>query len=159
MGYNFTIGEFVPPAYPGDLGYAEEVSLPNAPAFGEPTDYSNQRWPSYSAWAEFVREAGLQHLFVAKHQRRDVPLLLAEHPGIACIEKRHLEAVDQACAQYCAAHPHMLAGFPEVELSTGESVLKPDADRYSPTLARLTWLQFWLHWAYQNCRIPVFANT
>lgn len=159
MGYNFTLGEFVPPAYPGDLGYAEDVSLPDAPAFGEPTDYSNQRWPSYSAWAEFAREAGLQHLFDARHERRGVPLLLAQHPGVAVIEPVHLAEIDAALSAYQLRHPGKIAGFPEEELPNGECVAKPQAEQYSPTLARLTWLHFWAHWAVRHCRIPVFVNT
>lgn len=56
MGYNLTIGEAV---LSWDEDYvcvdAQDVTLPNAPAFGDPTDHTNSRWPSYSVWADFCR--------------------------------------------------------------------------------------------------------
>jgi len=56
MGYTLRIGEL------GDDGEVETVRHDDAPAFDEPTDYTNDRWPSYTAWWGFVRACGLDAL-------------------------------------------------------------------------------------------------
>lgn len=84
MGYTLRIGEL------GDDGGVETVRHDDAPAFDEPTDYTNARWPSYTAWWGFVRECGLDALF--KNE------LLAEHPGVCSLRAAHLktfESVDR----------------------------------------------------------------
>ena len=60
MGYTIKIGQAVLEVC-GDtyIVSVEDVEHPNAPAFGEPTDYTNARWPSYTAWSRFILEAGL----------------------------------------------------------------------------------------------------
>ena len=76
MGYTLTIGENIN----GDI---ETVRHVDAPAFGEPTDYTNARWPSYTAWWGFVRATGLDACFKR---------LLTPHPGIQPLTKEHLNA-------------------------------------------------------------------
>ena len=84
MGYTLRIGEFV---VSGTELTVESVRHDDAPAFDEPTDYTNDRWPSYTAWWGFVRECGLDALF--KNE------LLAEHPGVCPLRPEHLQAFER----------------------------------------------------------------
>lgn len=70
MGYTITIGQLEIRKEPEDgldcacISFgAEGVYHDNAPAFGEPTDHENQRWPSYSSWSDFLQNAGLYDIF------------------------------------------------------------------------------------------------
>lgn len=78
MGYTLRIGDNV-------NGKIEVVRHSEAPAFGEPTDYTNERWPSYTAWWGFVRACGLDAMFTS---------LLDPHPGINALTPDHLRALE-----------------------------------------------------------------
>lgn len=169
MGYTITIGELT--AEVSDewvrLG-ARGVSLPDAPAFGEPTDHENQRWPSYTGWADFCRDAGIEELFYgmgwsgperryaecSEGFHREVPLL-REHPGAFPITVKDADYVSAAKAAFMAANPGKVAGFPMDDY--GDIIEGKEA--YSATLARLEWLDFWMRWAVENCEKPVVANS
>jgi hypothetical protein len=69
MGYDITIGELHVDRYPdealegsGLFFSAKSERHDSAPAFGEPTDFTNSRWPSYSAWSNFADYVGLTDL-------------------------------------------------------------------------------------------------
>ena len=71
MGYTLKIGELdiefdQDEDYPAIFLSAKLVSHPDAPAYGEPTDYENQRWPSYTSWSEFCKKAEIYNLFLIK---------------------------------------------------------------------------------------------
>ena len=83
MAYSITIGEFKGES--DGFPQAETVEHENAPADGVPTDRTNQRWPSYSGWADFVDDTGLSGLFAE---------LMPGHPGFCKIERRHLDAIN-----------------------------------------------------------------
>lgn len=171
MGYTLTIGELEVTVDDEFIWLgAEGVKLDEAPAFNEPTDHTNSRWPSYTAWAEFCRDAGIEPLFYGTgwqtngaprygecpewfHRERP---LLAEHPGAFPITGKDATYVEAALAAYRAANPNAKAGFQrDVD---GSPV--PDADdNTNATLARLEWLAFWLRWAVDNCKRPVVANS
>jgi len=89
MGYNLSIGEGkmvkVDEDEWGD-GYLNievvDVERPDAPAFGEPTDHSNERWPSYSSWANFAEQADLiPTLFQLDDNGNDTGNIRGGHPG------------------------------------------------------------------------------
>ena len=63
----------------------EPMRIDNAPADGSPTDYTNSRWPSYSAWTDFTKDVGLYDLFYGEEG------LLANHPGCAQLTQAHLD--------------------------------------------------------------------
>lgn len=73
MGYTLTIGE-------AEIEYDEDVAriraqgmkLDDAPADGTPTDYTNSRWPSYSAWADFCRAVGLTDMMFSTRKTEAV---------------------------------------------------------------------------------------
>jgi len=171
MGYSLIIGE-LETEYDAEDEYirlsARGESHPDAPAFGEPTDGTNSRWPSYTTWADFTREAGLEELFYGSgwdrgarqytscsdsfHRERP---LLNEHPGAAPITRADADFVEAALAAYLAKNPDAKPGFPMDMM--GDPI--PDAEKLSPTLGRLQWLAYWMRWAVDNCKHPVLANS
>lgn len=97
MGYNITIGNAIVET---DKDYFPELDArwrvkgehhDNAPAFGEPTDYTNARWPSYSGWADFVDSTGLREWHNEKFER---------HPGCVGLTKEDVEIVADALKDY-----------------------------------------------------------
>lgn len=165
MGYTLTIGELEADHDPEDeyirLG-AKGVTLPDAPAFGEPTDNSNSRWPSYTAWHDFCTEAGIHELFYGKGWNRDLIRyedcsddfhrerpLLNEHPGAAPLNDKDAAYVAAALARFRSERPDVVPGFSE----------EAAEDSAAATLARLIWLDYWVSWAVTNCKRPVIANS
>ena len=65
MGYNLAIGE-------AEVDWSEDmvridavtVKLDEAPAFGEPTDHTNTRWPSYTSWSNFCKAMDITDIMV-----------------------------------------------------------------------------------------------
>ena len=126
MGYTIIIGELPlddPEAAPSI------ITRDNAPAFGEPTDYTNQRWPSYSAWEGFTKSTGLHDMFFNKKTG-----LMRKHPGMERLIKKHKEMVDKAVYDYT---PRQGNDF---------------------NYQRLLWLKFWVDWALKYCHSPVLYN-
>lgn len=176
MGYNLSIGEAI-------LDWSEDVvridcagvTLPDAPAFGEPTDHTNQRWPSYSAWADFCDTLGIRDLmfnvrnggagsFFWEGEHHEP--LITEHPGAAPITSAHLAFVEAALAKYRQQYPDHIAQYPppkpDAKPVMGSCYRQEDLvddPRFDPTLCRAEWLVFWLRWALANCKQPVFVNS
>jgi hypothetical protein len=86
MGYIIKIGETGPLNKCGRLTI-ENAKHAEAPASGDPTDYTNARWPSYSGWAEFCQAYGLSELFKE---------LFASHPGHCDLTADHLAQFKRA---------------------------------------------------------------
>ena len=164
MGYTLIIGQ-------ANISIDEDqvsstasiVSLDYAPAYGEPTDYSNERWPSYVAWGDTMRELGLYDvMFDGVESGRKA--LISEHPGICLITKDHVEIVEAKIAAYKILHPTHFAKYPLLK-SDGPLILFQASDnyvydpRYDGNLCRGEWLAFWLRWAFENCSKPVFVNS
>ena len=138
MGYSLIIGEL-------EVDYINSEDDPyislsakgekhdDAPAFGEPTDHTNQRWPSYRAWNDFAKEVGLTDLFYG-HNRDDI--LLQTHPGCVPLTESHRREINAAMSK--------------ADLD--------DKDMFWYN-ARLQWLHYWVNWALDNCEKPVFANS
>lgn len=141
MGYSLIIGEhIVEQAEDYTHQTAQVVSLPTAPAFGEPTDYTNQRWPSYTGWREFSEFCELLPLMFDRSDS-----LIAEHPGYTVLTKEHKEEIDEAYKRFYDLYPNAVATFKSDKL----------VDHYA---CRLEWLKFWVDWALENCKNPVFMN-
>lgn len=141
MGYDFIIGEKTIDDEDEEVTmvWAEEVEHENAPAFGEPTDYSNERWPSYTVWHYFCKDTGLYELF---YERKDK--LIPEHPGYQSLTPFHQQKINTAYKVFKANHP--------------EAELDIEKDEASGWLCRLEWLKYWVDWALENCENPVFCN-
>lgn len=147
MGYSITIGELRIEKNPDD-GFdspcikflANHIRKDDAPAFGEPTDYTNSRWPSYTSWTNAMREAGLYECFFSNGT------LIGGHPGVRLVTEDLLLAVQNA--KYCIekANPGMKAQF-------------DDSKPLQSTYCRVIWLEYWMSWALANCEVPVIANS
>lgn len=147
MGYTITIGELEVEKHPEDamecagLHFgAKGVKHESAPAFGEPTDYTNSRWPSYSAWDGFLRDVGLWPVFYRDGH------LIGGHPGVRLITADMKAEVDNALERFVAANPNLVAQFEEGKPLQG-------------SLCRLQWFKYWIDWALENCETPVIANS
>jgi hypothetical protein len=178
MGYTLKIGQ-------ASVNFNEDfvrincapLRFDNAPAFGDPTDYTNERWPSYSAWADAMEILGLTDVMFCERNNgvgffnrngADRYPLIQEHPGAAPITIEHVEEVEERLAAYKAKHPDHIAQYRP--LKPGAQPLVPDSDmyaddayiddpRYDGTLCRGEWLAWWLRWAIENCSQPVFVNS
>ena len=147
MGYTLIIGE---PHVEIDkeINYAsievKDVKIKEAPSFGEPTDCTNSRWPSYTGWSDFCRFVGLYDMFFDKEYG-----LIYEHPGVAPVLPIHKEKIEKAMIQFKKDYPNSIAGYSD----------KHDWPESNGYLARLEWLKYWIDWSLINCKQPVFKNT
>lgn len=159
MGYTLIIGEFEPAFnYDGLESYISNdvraEKLDNAPAYGEPTDYTNGRWPSYSSWAAAMRFTGLYDIMFNESTG-----LIREHPGCFPLVKEHKEIIDKAYAEYYSKYPNCKAGY-SPKLNEEKRIFEdPDWPICNNHATRLEWLKFWVDWALTNCKRPVFYNS
>lgn len=157
MGYNLKIGEALYKVNEDgeDRVYVDEIDLPYAPAFGEPTDFTNARWPSYSSWFNAMDNLDMVDLmFNERNGGNSVGIcpLIQEHPGYTYITQDHLNYAKRKLCIYKMNHPDHIAEFP------AEEIINPNPI-YDGNLCRAEWLIFWLDWAIKNCKNPVFVNT
>ena len=170
MGYTLRIGEL-------QIEYIQEDDEPridvsakgfhhdDAPSFGEPTDGESQCWPSYSSWHEFCEFVGLYSLFYGTNQRRGERIrddyLIQEHPGCVPLTERHRKEINKALGDFKEAHPNATPTYGK-PCPEGENPLMWE-DKDNPNenawMVRLVWLHYWVNWALDNCKQPVFQNT
>ena len=127
MGYDITIGE-------AEIDWSGEhvniscktVELPDAPAFDEPTDRTNSRWPSYTSWGNFCRELKIVDVMFCSDNCDQAAgwfevdgttrfPLMSEHPGVAPITTDHLIYIEAAVARYMSTFPDHIAQYPPVK--------------------------------------------
>ena len=155
MGYTIKIGNAIPKFSKehGELYAAWEVELVNkkdAPAFGELNDFENQRWPSYTTWADSMRVLGLHSMFLSSNEG-----LMRSHPGCEIITDEHVAKVKDAIANRRATNGGKPPGFwgydtkSHTEFDNGND----------PHLARGIWLEYWMTWAVENCETPSIENS
>lgn len=175
MGYSITIGEAV--LSPPDAGDADEcpaisvraegAAHPDAPVFpgDAATDNTSSRHPSYTAWAEFCEHAGLHRLFYgcdrgSSRDARDGSGLFHHHPGAALLTRKHHAQIAAALDRYRTQQPDARPGW--VEHVEGGNPFhgpwKPETEGLDPNLARLLWLEWWVRWALDNCKVPTIYN-
>lgn len=157
MGYNLYIGEAVL-NYDNDSDYPSvyiDVKLEqhdNAPAFGEPSDYTNSRYPSYTVWSDFCKFVGLYDLFYDEDYG-----LCRPHPGETPLTTKHKEAIDKAYSDFKNKYPNSVATYGEKQENWYDSdENNPEENGY---LCRLEWLKYWIDWALENCEKPIFKNS
>jgi hypothetical protein len=178
MGYTLKIGEAVirwdRESVKIDCGITRNG---DAPAFGEPTDYESQRWPSYTSWCLVIKALGMSHVMFdsrnggpgefEKNGKTCYPLI-CQHPGAMPITIEHAEEVEACLTAYKAAHPGHTAQYPPPKpgakpLIDGSDFYKEedlsDDPTYDGNLVRGEWLAYWLRWAVENCNQPVFVNS
>lgn len=157
MGYTLKIGESIVNVDKEYNYVSIDVKLEQhdkAPAFGEPTDHQNQRWPSYSSWGDFCRFTGLYEMFFDKEDG-----LINQHPGQMPLLPKHKEQIDEVLKKYKEKYPNAVAGYsPKIDFSKNifEDADWPEENNW---LTRLEWLKYWVDWALENCKQPIFKNT
>lgn len=170
MGYNISIGNAVLDYTKGDEYIritVEPAANDNAPDHCPYTGKGNSRSPSYTAWSDFCRNAGIEELFYgqgwSREERRylscsdnfhrETPLL-AEHPGAFALLPADLEYVTAARTRREQTNGGKPPGFWDYDQERGE--IDNGTDH---VLARLLWLEFWMKWALENCERPAIGNT
>lgn len=164
MGYSLTIGE-LKVCYDNDEECptvdcsARGFSHDEAPAFGEPTDKTSSRWPSYSGWAEFCRFTGLYDLFYGKNEQKETTrddALLSQHPGCVPLTEKHRREVNAAYEAFKIKYPNAVPTYGNIKSMLDADPNNPDENGQ---MCRLVWLHYWVNWALDNCKKPVFANS
>jgi hypothetical protein len=159
MGYNLTIGELKTDIYYDELysrinNRAEVKRNDDAPAYGEPTDFTNMRWPSYTSWHNAMRFVGLEDLMYNKETG-----LILNHPGCTVLVPEHKEIIDEAYKNFYEKYPNAKAGY-SPKINEKEGIFDdPDWPEENNYATRLEWLRYWVDWALVNCTIPVFHNS
>jgi hypothetical protein len=170
MGYNITIGNAYLQYTRGDEHMSimvEAATNENAPDHDPFTGKGNSRSPSYTAWHDFCREAGIHELFYgqgwSREERRylecsegfhrETPLL-AEHPGAFPLFHEDLQYITAARIRRQQTNGGRPPGFWDWDDERGEIDNGNDH-----VLARLVWLEFWIEWALGNCERPAIANS
>jgi len=170
MGYTFKIGELriTTETYDEededgniyqetyDSYDVDSMTLPNAPEFiNDPlSGQSNSRSPSYSAWSTFCKNTQLYDLFYD-----DRGNLIGGHPGYFPITQDVVDEIDM-CTKACqriSTLPPGFEGMPSYDPIMDEHCT-PDEGKYDPYLARILWLDFWVKWAFENCKNPAIVN-
>lgn len=161
MGYTLTIGNAVP-EFSKDYGelYArwvvESTDRPDSPALPNDTNpRKNYRWPSYSGWANFCREAGIYPLFYGDDPQARGGLL-ENHPGCVLLTEEHYKVVADALVarKAIAEHP------PGFMLDEGYPIPQDGTPgEFDAILGRLVWLEWWMRWALDNCETPAIGNS
>jgi hypothetical protein len=116
----------------------------DAPAFGEPTDYTNKRWPSYTSWADFSEFCDLENFLFHSYGNKEIT---GGHPGHFIITKMYVDGVMKKYHDFKKKYPNAVASF------------DGDPTYHDMALCRFEWLVYWLQWALKNCKTPVFCNT
>lgn len=150
MGYSISIGQLE--VNINEDGLDSYISLDvasralsGAPAYGEPTDHMNSRWPSYTSWSDSMNFLGLQDFMFDQDTG-----LMREHPGTFPLTPDHKSILDEAYTDFYLKYPNAKAGYND------EDENWPEENGYA---CRLEWLKFWIDWALANCDKPVFHNS
>lgn len=132
----------------------EEQKHDKAPAFGEPTDFENKRWPSYTSWSEFSKFAQLHTMFY-----NPIDGLLKDHPGAMPILYTHKRQIDSALYNIKFEFPNSKAGYSPIVNYNKEIYEDENWPEVNNWLTRLEWLKYWIDWSLENCKEPIFTNS
>ena len=156
MGYSIVIGELEVEKHWDDGIDSSCISFKargehhdEAPAFGEPTDHENQRWPSYGAWSDCMKDAGMHDLFF------DEGRLIGGHPGVRLITKDLYSEFSKRKKAFETRHPNATPTYGKADILNGD----PSNPECNSTYCRIVWLDYWMKWALENCETPVIANS
>ena len=86
--------------------------------------------------------------------------LIINHPGCVPLTEQHRKEINDAVLRWKAKYPNAEPTYGQIppEGALGFSVDKenPEENAY---MCRLVWLHYWVNWALDNCKQPVFANS
>ena len=162
MGYSITIGTARLVAGVdikwGEGFYAnwevEDDTDDAAPVFhgDSVTGNTNGRSPSYSAWAKFVEEVGLDKVFFDESEG-----LMRDHPGTQVLLPKHLKAFEDALKRREENDPRPAGLDPRYNdpLNFGKQFEDATHDYHK---VRLLWLLFWTRKALAS-PLPAIHNS
>lgn len=131
----------------------------NAPAFWEPTDFENQRWPWYCAWTDFCKFVWIHEMMFCKEK-----WLIINHPWEEMLNNSHLKQVKEAIKNLKEKYPKVKPVFTDIDkwffnLKDFSEVEKDNLKIACWYLCRLVWLEYWIDNSLKNHKIPTFKNT
>lgn len=131
-------------AYIFSLSVKDEY-LENAPAFGEPTDYTNSRLPGYQTWHNFVNASGIFNLFYGKHGA------FKNHPGEFLITYEWLEQLNKKYKRFKMQYKGCISSFEDNAVNSDKKIYVEDGYMtVNHVLCRFEWLVFWCNYAFNN---------
>jgi len=135
---------------------AKPESLDTAPAFGEPTDNMNQRWPSYISWYAFIYSAGLNEIFFDDNDN-----LIGRHPGYIEITTEIYEDIKSKYIRFKMQNKGAIASFEDEDFEKYDKIsyIKNYKIPINNTLARFEWLMFWLDYSMEKYESTIISNT
>ncbi len=120
---------------------ARTVRSPHAPRFdGDPYPRQNVHQSTCSDWDAFCRATDLYELLFVPSSG-----LLPERPGTATLAREHARAVHAALERFVHQYRDSEPSFASGRTEDGH-------------LARLLWLDWWIHWAIRRCEAPAIHN-
>jgi len=164
MGYNLTIGKKIENPNLNDIledmiddEYSREEALfslesikyiakdndsKNAPAFGEPTDYTNQRWPSYTSWYVFCKSVDIYNIFYTESGH-----LKGDHPGYFEITKEISDELESKYKRFQMQYKKAKSTFDKSH-PNHDKLIYISGERnqmdQNGALARFEWLMYWV---------------
>jgi len=152
MGYTISIGEAQLHLEEFDvIVLVKEEKHDNAPADGVPTDFTNSRWPSYSAWSEFAKEVNLYDMFYCKEKG-----LMRDSYIAVPLNQSHKEKVDFAFKKFSKRFELMNT---DIFLEHSMYTKKDIETTFQYYLDRLKWLKYWVDWSLENCENPIMKTS
>lgn len=172
MGYTIRVGNAVVESHwpKEDDEYRDDPSArwyvhlhkEEAAPYSSDSHKSNDRSPSYTAWADFAHDVGLYEWFFDKGTGK-----MREHPGCMALTKADAAFITDTLARYKAAHPQAEATICACKqcdvfmahAGNKDHVFPPHNPNADMHLVRLTWLEWWVRWAVANCERPAIYNS
>lgn len=145
MGYTLTIGEMKTHFEDnGEIWHSvAAMCLDDAP-INSNHDRKNLICPCYSSWGDFMRTSGLNKAL------EEHGITLMAHSGVCFISRRVRDVICNYGQAWLQQHP--VVRIEGVKTNTRDDLF---AD-YNP--ARMRWLVWWVNWAFENCKTPVFQK-
>lgn len=144
----------------------EDANAPDL-GHGDVAGKSNDRSPSYTAWADFCERSGLKDVFYEEDFQRSQVRgkkayeMRGGHPGAVPLTQYHLQRVRDAKRKWLKAHPGAKcpSSTPCSLTAEEKKAGKLCTCEVDWTLGRLDWLEFWMEWALKNCKKPIVFNS
>jgi hypothetical protein len=151
MGYVIKVGNAIPHVNENYiLGWEVTNSIhQDCPTFVGDNNKTNVRAPSYSVWADFCRNVGLEDMFyIPAHNKTG-----KKPKGVILLTQDSLGLVSNSLAEY-KNKVKIPPGFEEDDYATANATIPGNYDGH---LARLIWLAWWIEWALSNCKMPALS--
>lgn len=153
MGYTLAIGE-LKVIYDNDPDCPCLVLDAELEGNGPVQAKKNRFTCSYSGMKEFCIAAGLYDLFF--DEDKDDCLIGSQHPGCVPLTENHRTGINKAFEKYVAAQPDAVAAYEKLHLPPFHVPPRKLPETYY--FIQLAWLHYWVNWALDNCKQPVFVN-